>query len=273
MADGRIVTFRVQRYRPEEDEAPWYQSYDVPIREDWVVLDALNYIKDEIDGTLSFRWSCHMAVCGSCGMMINNEPMLSCKSFVRDYLPPSGPVTITVGPLNHIPVERDLISDMDYFMERFVAIKPWLIPAEARSVDDGPFQQSPKELKSFRQFSMCINCMICYAACPQVGLAEEFLGPAALAMAHRYNEDSRDAGYDARRPAVASDAGVWECSFVGACSEVCPKDVDPAAAIQRMKVASTRDWYLEHLMPWTKAPKEDAAKTDKDSTPGKTAAE
>jgi fumarate reductase iron-sulfur subunit len=97
---------------------------------------------------------------------------------------------------------------------------------------------------------MCINCMLCYAACPQYGLNGEFIGPAALALTHRYNQDSRDGGRKKRQPEVTRHEGVWECSFVGACSEVCPKDVDPAGAIQQMKVSSTVDWYLSHLNPW-----------------------
>jgi len=94
--------------------------------------------------------------------------------------------------------------------------------------------------------------MLCYAACPQYGLVPEFLGPAAISMAHRYNQDSRDGGRDQRQEVIATDTGVWECSFVGACSEVCPKHVDPAGALQQVKVASTIDWYKEHLMPWMK---------------------
>ena len=103
-----------------------------------------------------------------------------------------------------------------------------------------------------QQYTLCINCMLCYAACPQYALVPEFIGPAAIALAHRYNQDSRDGGRDQRQEVIATDEGVWECSFVGACSEVCPKHVDPAGALQQVKVASTIDWYKEHLMPWVK---------------------
>ena len=87
----RSITLEVFRYRPEVEQEPTFQTYTVPYREDWVVLDALNYVKDEVDGSLSYRWSCHMGVCGSCGMMINNEPKLSCAAFLRDYYPQPGP--------------------------------------------------------------------------------------------------------------------------------------------------------------------------------------
>ena len=102
------------RYCPEQDNEPFFKSYEVPFREDWVVLDAINYIKDEIDGTLSYRWSCRMGVCGSCGMMVNGEPKLTCSAFLKDY--PSR--KIRVEPLQGFPVERDLIFEMDDFMEQ-----------------------------------------------------------------------------------------------------------------------------------------------------------
>ena len=101
----------------------------------------------------------------------------------------------------------------------------------------------------YRQFSMCINCMLCYAACPEYALQPKFIGPAAIALAHRYNQDSRDGGRDERQEVIATNEGVWECSFVGACSEVCPKAVDPAGALQQVKVASTIDWFKGHLLP------------------------
>ena len=97
---------------------------------------------------------------------------------------------------------------------------------------------------------MCINCMLCYAACPVVGLEPEFLGPAAIALAQRYNFDSRDQGRSQRQEVVASHDGIWQCTFVGECSAVCPKHVDPAGAIQQAKVASTVDWFKEVLWPW-----------------------
>ena len=97
---------------------------------------------------------------------------------------------------------------------------------------------------------MCINCMLCYAACPVYALDNTFVGPAAIALAQRYNMDSRDQGRDQRQEIIASHEGIWECTFVGECSVVCPKAVDPAGAIQRSKVSSTIDWYKEVLIPW-----------------------
>ena len=114
------VTLHVTRYHPEHDSAPRRQSYSVPYRQDWVVLDALNYIKDQIDGTLTFRWSCRMGVCGSCGMMVNGVPRLTCAAFLREYYPHE----IRVEPLTNFPIMRDLVIDMSDFMHKLSAVKP-----------------------------------------------------------------------------------------------------------------------------------------------------
>jgi len=241
---ARTVELEILRYDPETHEAPVFQTYSVPCQEDWVVLDAINHVKDEMDRTLSYRWSCHMAVCGSCGMMINGEPMLSCKAFIRDL-----PDKVRVEPLANFPIERDLVVVMDDFMGKLASVKPYVIPRKQKSVDDGEHRQSPAQLKKFKNYTLCINCTLCYAACPQYAHDEGFVGPAALALAHRYNLDSRDVGRAAREDVVASNIGIWECSFVGACSEVCPHHVDPAGAIQQTKIASTVDYFLGFLRP------------------------
>ncbi len=233
----RTITLEVLRYRPEQDSEPFFQTYSVPCEEEWVVLDALNYVKDEIDRTLSYRWSCHMFVCGSCGMVIDGEPQLACKAFLKDFGD-----HIRVEPLSHFPIERDLIVDVDPFMEKLSSVKPYLIAKEEQEVDQGEYLQTPAQLKAYKQYSLCINCLCCYSACPQFGLEENFIGPAALALAHRYNADSRDVGRAARDFVVADHDGVWQCSFVGACSQVCPKDVDPAGAIQQLKIQSAIDY-------------------------------
>ncbi len=239
------ITLEVLRYQPELASEPRWQTYSVPYHEDWVVLDALNHIKDHVDATLSYRWSCHMAICGSCGMTINGEPKLACHAFLRDYRDGA----IRIEPLAHFPIERDLVIVMDSFMEKLSSVRPYLITPQEKPLGEGENLQTPLQLKAFRQYTLCINCLLCYAACPQCGLNEDFIGPAALALAHRYNLDSRDQGKDERAEVVASEEGIWECTFVGACSEVCPKHVDPAAAIQQTKISASLDWFRERLLP------------------------
>jgi fumarate reductase iron-sulfur subunit len=176
MADR--ITLQVARYRPEEQSAPTFQEYEVPVQKAWVFFDALNHVKDRIDGTLSFRWSCRMGVCGSCGMTVN-EPKLTCATFLTDYAP--GPVRVE--PLRNLPVIRDLIVDLGDCMRKLVSVKPWLVRKEEKPISEGEYRQTPAELDAYKQFSMCINCMLCYSACPIYGLDPKFVGPAALALA------------------------------------------------------------------------------------------
>ena len=239
------VVLQVTRYRPEQEAEPTIQEYEVPFTDDWVLLDALNYIKDNMDGSLSYRWSCRMGICGSCGMMVNGEPKLTCAAFVSEYAP--GPVRIE--PLRYFPIIRDLTTDMTDFMEKLKRVKPWIIRKDEKSVSDGEHLQSPEELDRYKQFSMCINCMLCYAACPVYGLDPAFTGPAAIALAQRYNMDSRDQGSWERLDVLSDHEGVWGCTFVGECTKVCPKNVDPAGAIQQYKVTATMDWFKSFIMP------------------------
>ena len=239
------IVLQVTRYRPEQEAEPTIQEYEVPLVKDWVVLDALNYIKDNIDGSLSYRWSCRMGICGSCGMMVNGEPELTCAKFVSEYAP--GPVRIE--PLRYFPVIRDLTIDMTDFMVKLKSVKPWIIRKDEKSISEGEYLQSPAELEQYKQFSMCINCMLCYAACPVYGLDQSFAGPAAIALAQRYNMDSRDQGSGERLDVLSDHNGVWGCTFVGECTKVCPKNVDPAGAIQQYKVTATMDWFKSFIMP------------------------
>jgi fumarate reductase iron-sulfur subunit len=120
---------------------------------------------------------------------------------------------------------------------------------EEKPVSEGVHRQTPAQLARYQQFSQCINFLLCYAACPQYGLNSDFQGPGIMALLHRYNSDSRDQGKARRMPIVNAEDGVWSCTLVGYCSEVCPKNVDPAAAINRNKVDSTMDYFLRFLRP------------------------
>ncbi|MCM2251758.1 MAG: succinate dehydrogenase/fumarate reductase iron-sulfur subunit [Ramlibacter sp.] len=245
MPETKRIEIQVLRYRPEQENEPVWQSYYVPFTDDMSVLQGLQHIKDDIDGTLSFRWSCRMAICGSCGMMVNGKPKLSCQTFLRDLLP--GPVRVEA--LAHVPIERDLVVSVDGFVKKLESVKPYIIPKQPRTLDQGEYLQTPAQVEQYEQFSSCINCMLCFAACPQVGLNPDFKGPGVLALAHRYNADSRDGGRDERMEIMSTDDGVWGCSAVGYCSEVCPKHVDPANAVNQNKVESAKDYFIRFLSP------------------------
>jgi fumarate reductase iron-sulfur subunit len=249
MKGNTTMILEVFRYRPDQQEESTIQAYEVPYRRDWVVLDALNYLKDCVDGTLSFRWSCRMGVCGSCGMMVNGEPKLTCAAFLREYYPQ----VVRLEPLAHFPVVRDLVVDITDFMEKLRSIQPWIIRDHEQPLAEGEYRQTPAELARYKQFSMCINCMLCYAACPVYGQEPSYLGPAAIALARRYNLDSRDQGRLRREGVVAAREGIWLCTAVGECSVVCPKHVDPSGAIQQTKIASAVDVWTSSLRPGGKS--------------------
>jgi fumarate reductase iron-sulfur subunit len=243
MPEKRTLTIEVLRYDPEGAPEPYVQSWQVEFDDDMSVLQGLQTIKDYQDGSLTFRWSCRMAICGSCGMMIDGKPSLACRSFLRDYLP--GPLRVEA--LAHFPIERDLVVDADDFMTKLARIKPYIIPKEVKALSAGEYLQTPAELERFEQFSHCINCMLCYAACPQYGMDNKWLGPGVTALLHRYNSDSRDGGQDERMEIVHRDDGVWSCTAVGYCSEVCPKAVDPANAVNQNKTKSAVSFFARFL--------------------------
>src|SRR5215470_12630535 len=220
------IILQVTRYRPERESEPTTQEYEIPLHEEWAVLDGLNHVKDQLDGTLSYRWSCRMGICGSCGMTVNGEPRLTCATFLTDYRP--GPIRIE--PLRNFPLIRDLVVEIGDFMRKL--------------------PQAPAEMDDYKQYSMCINCMLCYSACPIVGLEEGFLGPAVIALAQRYNLDSRDKGADERLDVLSTAEGVWGCTFVGECTTACPKGVDPAGAIQQYKLTAATESLKSFLLPW-----------------------
>ena len=243
MAD--TITLQVTRYRPDREAEPTVEEFAVPLHHEWAVLDGLNHIKDNMDGTLSYRWSCRMGICGSCGMMVNGEPKLTCASFLTDY----GRGPVRVEPLAGFPVIRDLVVDISDFLRKLPKVKPWIVREDEEPVGAGEYLQTPAQMDAYRQFSMCINCMLCYSACPVYALDPDFVGPAAIALAQRYNLDSRDQGAEVRLDLLIHPEGIWGCTFVGECTRACPKGVDPAGAIQRYKLTAALHSVKSLLLP------------------------
>ena len=178
-------------------------------------------------------------------MMVNGTPKLTCAVPLSDY--ESKPIRIE--PLQFFPILRDLVVDISSFLSKLSSVKPWIIRDDETPSTEAEYSQTPAELDIYKQFSMCINCMLCYSACPVVGLEPEFTGPAAIALAQRYNLDSRDQGAAERLAVLDNHEGMWGCTLVGECTEVCPKNVDPAGAIQLYKVASATNWFKSILLP------------------------
>jgi len=178
--------------------------------------------------------------------MVNYKPRLTCSTFLREFYPKP----VVVEPLENFPVIRDLVVDMTSFMQKLSEVKPWIIRDWEKPIGQGEYLQRPDQVEDYRQFSMCINCMLCYAACPVYGLEPGFIGPAVLALAQRYNKDSRDQGARERLDICSEHDGIWQCTFVGECSKACPKGVDPAGAIQQYKLAGAAEWLKSFLLPW-----------------------
>ena len=227
------ITFKIQRYDPEQDGTLHFQEFTVPSSRGTTVLDGLLYIKENLDSTLAFRASCRMAICGSCGVLINNYPHLACHTQIEEF----NSDMLTLKPLPNHPVIKDLVSDLDIFLDNHKAVKPYLIRHDTQEVENptAEFSQPPRALNDYLQFSYCIKCGICVSACPTSASDRLFLGPQAMAQCYRYCADSRDEGEEERFPTVSNDHGVWNCHLAGACSEACPKGVDPALAIQLLK--------------------------------------
>ncbi|MBI2847874.1 MAG: succinate dehydrogenase iron-sulfur subunit [Chloroflexi bacterium] len=231
--NGRELIFRVQRYDPEKDRKPHLQEFAVPWTQGMTVLNGLLHIKENIDSTLTFRTSCRMGICGSCGMMMNNYPHLACHTQIEEFHASK----LTLKPLPNLPIVKDLVVDLTPMFNKHKAVKPYIIRQDTEEMANptAEYSQMPEELNAFLQFSYCIKCGICVAACPTSASDKHFLGPQALAQCYHYCADSRDGGQLERFPAAGTDHGVWHCHLAGACSEACPKGVDPALAIQLMK--------------------------------------
>lgn len=225
----------VKRYSPPQP-SPYYQSFELHFANDMTVLDLLTKIKDTEDGSLSFRASCRMGICGSCAMIVNGKPVLTCQTYAKDVIKPNKPMLVE--PLRNFPVIKDLVVDIGDAFEKMRSAMPYVERMEKKALEEGTYKQSPKEREKMAKTSQCIKCMICYSACPVYGLEKDFIGPAAGALAERYNQDSHESKEHKkeRMNILASEKGVFKCSFVGECSSACPKRVDPAQSLQRLKV-------------------------------------
>jgi succinate dehydrogenase / fumarate reductase, iron-sulfur subunit len=235
--ETRTIELSVKRYRPETGSFTG-SGYEIQADRFSTVLDALLSVKERQDNTLAMRYSCNMGLCGSCGMVINGKPRLACETNLFSL----GSGTITVGPMEAHPLVRDLVTDFDDFFEKHRSVLPWLIRSdtEEKFRAEKEYPQTASQVDYFLDFAGCISCGLCVDACPVNNTNTEFVGPQALAQAHRYNSDSRDEGEKLRLDKLDAMEGVWGCEYAGACSQVCPKGVDPALTIQLTKLALMR---------------------------------
>jgi succinate dehydrogenase / fumarate reductase iron-sulfur subunit len=229
----KTARFEVLRYNPGTDKTPHFRQYSVPVTKGMTVLDGLHWIKEHEDRTLSWRSSCRMGVCGSCGMFINGLPRLACNNQIVHLHSD----VITIKPLPNFDIIRDLVPDLESLFNKHLAVKPHLIRKDLAEQDlpTGEYFQSSQDLVNYIQFAYCIKCGLCLAACPTAATSDSYTGPQAIAQGWRYTADSRDEGAHERAGEMYSEHGVYRCHFAGACSQVCPKGVDPAMAIHLAK--------------------------------------
>lgn len=216
------IILKIQRYNPDIDAAPHFQSYTVKADPNERLLDALMQIKRFQDGSLGFRKSCAHGVCGSDAMRINGKDGLACKTLVKEVARKDGD-TVTVEPLRHLPVQRDLIVDQSEFFRKYRSVKPFLINDEP--VAEKERLQSQDERMQFDDTTNCILCASCYSACPVLKSNAAFLGPAAIAQAYRFLADTRDKGFKARFTVLDHSDGVWPCRNHFKCTQSCPRSI------------------------------------------------
>jgi len=224
---------RVRRFEPEQDAAPRWEEHRIEATPGMTVLDALWRVKENGAPTLAWRSSCRMGICGSCGMLINDRPRLACNTQLAEL----GEGVVSVAPLPNFGTLKDLVPELRPMFDTHREMRPYLIRADSDEQENPTFEyrQTPHELERYAQFSYCIKCGCCVAACPTVATDSIYAGPMPLGQAQRYNSDSRDGGFVARLDVLRGESGPWRCHFAGECSAVCPKGVDPAKAIQLMK--------------------------------------
>jgi succinate dehydrogenase iron-sulfur subunit len=234
------LTFTLQRFNSEVDAAPRPEEFRLDVGRGMTVLDALIRIKNECDGSLSLRYSCRSAICGSCAMEINGSEKLACRTSLRKEFEQHG--TIAVAPLRNLPVIKDLVVDMASFWNKVRDVHPWLAASRDPQKRYGPTAQLtilPKD-SQFHNVDACIMCGACVAACTVHAVSKEFAGPAALAKVDRFLSDPRESpsAKRARLSALQDDHGLWDCTRCNFCVQVCPKDVKPMEAIVRLRRAS-----------------------------------
>jgi len=227
------VKFKVFRFNEETDYLPAYKEYDVEVTSEDVVLDILNKIKWEKDGSFSYRRSCRHGICGACAVKVNGRATLACKENMNDMIDLFGD-EISIGPLSEKRAIKDLIIDKTDFWEKHDQIKPYLIS----HIHEHPEMEcavSPEESEELLESDLCIQCGACHYACPVVELNDDFIGPAAFVKAYRFEADVRDEAHIERLNEVnAPSQGVWDCVKCFECAEVCPKEINPIEKITKL---------------------------------------
>jgi len=229
----KTVHLRIQRFDPKTDTNPHYDTFEVQLKPRMTVLDALFQVLEKQDRLLAFRYSCRSSICGSCAMFINGRQRLACKTQISTL----GNM-VTIAPLPHLPVIRDLVVDLHPFFHKIEKLKPYFESPEP--YPEKEFLQSPKDREAIDTAIDCIDCAACYSACPMSWTDENYPGPAAFLKAARFINDTRDTSTAERLRLVGCEDGVWRCHTVFNCADACPKELNPTNFIQQLKRKATQ---------------------------------
>jgi succinate dehydrogenase / fumarate reductase iron-sulfur subunit len=239
MPGTSVITVRMKIWRYDSstgDRA--LKDYEFEAPEEATLLDCLDIVKDRHDGTLAFRKSCRMMICGSCGMRMDGAAVLACKVRMADVI--EGGHVPVISAMGNLPVVKDLVVDMEPFWSKFRAMGPWLKPGYDRPLDGKEYNVSPERLAAVHKESLCINCGCCVSECNAMESDPDFLGPQALAKGMRFVGDPRDAATVERLEEYNSEHGIWDCTRCYFCNERCPKGVDPRDAIAKLGAESIK---------------------------------
>jgi succinate dehydrogenase / fumarate reductase iron-sulfur subunit len=226
------VNFKVFRFNADKDYLPYYENYDMDVTSEEVVLDILNRIKWDHDGSFSYRRSCRHGICGACAIKVNGRSTLACKESMNDMVELFGN-ELTIEPLSKKRAVKDMIIDKADFWEKHAAVTPYLIA----DIDEEPESEnlvSPEDADALDEADLCIQCGACHYACPVVEVNDEFFGPAAFAAAYRFEADVRDEDKNRLSTVNEMGQGVWDCAKCFECAEVCPKEINPIAKITKL---------------------------------------
>jgi fumarate reductase iron-sulfur subunit len=229
-----LAELSVSLWRGGEDGH--YQTYAVPQRENQTVLDVVTFVQRHLDPTLSYRFACRVGVCGSCAMTVNGKPRWTCRTHVSKVVSKvPGEGRLEIGPLENLPVIKDLATDMAPFFEKWQQAKGVFAPSKSRHDPIAQIRPDSPTRRAVDAAIECINCGVCYAACDTVRWNADYLGPAALTRAYTLLNDERDAGNAARLRAVAAKGGCHSCHSHQSCQELCPQALNPTGAIAALK--------------------------------------
>jgi len=229
------VALKIWRYDSSTGDRA-LREYEVDAPEEATLLDVLDIVKDRVDGTLAYRKSCRMMICGSCGMRMDGGAVLACKTRMQPIVD-AGHVPV-ISAMGNLPIVKDLVVDMDPFWQKFRAIGPWLQPGYEQPADAKEYLIPQERMNHIHKESLCINCGCCVSECNAMESDPEFLGPQALAKGFRFVGDPRDAAKIERLESYNSEHGIWDCTRCYFCNERCPKGVDPRDAIAKLGAES-----------------------------------